>query len=172
MSTKLIVLRGPSGSGKSSVAKAVRAAMTTPTAIIEQDYVRRILLKEKDVPHGDNIELIKNITLFALAHSYNVILEGIFDRGRYGKMIDEILRAHPGENYFFYFNISFDETLRRHQQKPNHDEFGETEMRNWYKDLDLLDSVKENIIHESNSLEDTVAKILSMTGLQSVVPSR
>lgn len=46
--TKLIVLRGPSGSGKSSAARAVREAQKQQIAIIEQDYWRRIVLKEKD----------------------------------------------------------------------------------------------------------------------------
>jgi hypothetical protein len=159
--TTLIVLRGPSGSGKSSVARVVRAVQTTPTALVEQDYLRRILLKEKDVPNGVNIELIKRITLLALAHSYNVIMEGIFDKGRYAEMFKEILQAHPVQNYLFYFHTTFAETLRRHEHKPNHDEFGETEMRGWYKELDLFDFVSEEIIPESSTLEETTKRIIT-----------
>lgn len=159
--TTLIVLRGPSGSGKSTVARAVRSAQTTPTALVEQDYMRRILLKEKDVPNGVNIELIKRTALLALEHSYNVIMEGIFDKGRYASMFKEILRVHPDHNYFYYFNISFDETLRRHKQKPNRDEFGEAEMRRWYKELDLFDFVSEEIISESSTLDETTKRILT-----------
>lgn len=159
--TTLIVLRGPSGSGKSSVARAVRAVQTTPTALIEQDYLRRILLKEKDVPNGVNIELIKRVTLLALAKSYNVIMEGIFDKGRYTDMFKEIIKVHPDQNYFFYFHTTFAETLRRHEHKPNRDEFGETEMRGWYKELDLFDFVSEEIIPESSTLEETTKRILT-----------
>lgn len=157
--TKLIVLRGPSGSGKSTIAKAVRATQARPMAVIEQDYLRRILLKEKDVPNGLNIELIKKTTLFLLDSSYDVIMEGIFDKKRYSKMFKEITEQHPTNNYFFYFDISLEETLRRHQYKPNQDDFGEREMRNWYKEKDFLNFVNEVIIPEEFSLEETVERI-------------
>ena len=39
--TKLIVLRGPSGSGKSSAAKSARLAQTELMALIEQDHFRQ-----------------------------------------------------------------------------------------------------------------------------------
>lgn len=99
--TKLIVLRGPSGSGKSSIAKMVRLAQQEKMALIEQDHFRRIVLKEKDVPNGLNAELIKQTIFFALEHSYHVLLEGIFYTENYGRMFEEILSAHPNNNYFF-----------------------------------------------------------------------
>lgn len=51
--SKLIVLRGNSGSGKSTTAKMLRDAAIakgtkTKIAIIEQDYLRRYILKEKE----------------------------------------------------------------------------------------------------------------------------
>ncbi|MCE9643064.1 MAG: kinase [Candidatus Andersenbacteria bacterium] len=162
--TKLIVLRGPSGSGKSSAARAVRDAQKQKTAIVEQDYLRRIVLKEKDIPNGLNIELIKKTTLFLLDNSYNVIMEGIFDSDRYGEMLKEIIAEHPNNNYFFYFNISLEETIRRHQYKPNKDEFGEKELRRWYKENDLLNFVQEESIAENLSLEQIVERILVATG--------
>lgn len=163
--TKLIVLRGPSGSGKSSTAKAVRAMQEHPIALVEQDYLRRILLKEKHTPNGLNIELIKRTILFALENSYNVIAEGIFEASCYGKMFEEIIQKHPKDNYFFYFDVSFKETLRRHQYKPNKDEFGENEMRKWYKDKDFLECAKEIIMPEKNTLEETKILISSASGL-------
>lgn len=158
-STKLIVLRGPSGSGKSTVARAVRETQEQQVAIVEQDYLRRTLLKEKDIPNGLNIELIKRTTLFLLDNSRDVVLEGIFDKRRYSTMFKEILVVHPLNNYFFYFDISLEETLRRHQDKPNKDDFGEDEMRRWYKEYDLLDVVDEEIIAEQSSFEETVERV-------------
>lgn len=158
----LIVLRGPSGSGKSTVAKAARAMQKEPTALIEQDYLRRIVLKEKDVADGVNITLIKDVTVFALEHSYNVIMEGIFDSERYGEMFKELLAFHPKNNFFFYFDISFEETLRRHMNKSNRDDFGESEMRTWYKEKDFLECIQEEVIPESNTLEETVQQITTV----------
>lgn len=158
--TKLVVLRGPSGSGKSSVARAIRAMQDRPVALIEQDYVRRVILSEGDVPNGLNIELIKRTVLFALDESYDVILEGIFDAGRYERMFEEIVQSHNANNYFFYFDIPLDETIRRHQFKPNKDEFGEKKLREWYKEKDFLHCVKESIITKQSALDETVEFII------------
>ena len=162
---KLIVLRGPSGSGKSSIAKAVRAAQSEPMAYIEQDYWRRTVLKEKDVIDGLNIQLIKQVVLFSLENSYDVIMEGIFDKNRYQKMFEELISLHPQENYFFYFDISFEETLRRHETKPNKDEFGEKEMKAWYKEKDFLECVSEEVISERTTMEGSIKQIQAVSGL-------
>jgi len=164
--TKLIVLRGNSGSGKSTVAKAVRLAQDGPMAYVEQDYLRRVLLKEDDVADGLNIRLIREVVAFSLDNGYHVIMEGLFRKKRYEEMFEELLKIHPSDNHFFFFDISLEETLIRHQTKGNRDEFGEKEMREWYKGNDLLDCVKETIIPEQSSLEDSVSQILLATGLQ------
>lgn len=158
--SKLIVLRGPSGSGKSSAARGIREGLGRGVAIIEQDYLRRIILREKDVPNGLNIQLIKKTTLFLLRNSYDVILEGIFDTDRYAEMFQEIIALHPKNNFFYYFNVSFQETVRRHQFKDNKDDFGEKEMKQWYKKEDFLAPAKEKIIPEQYTLEQTVQAIL------------
>jgi hypothetical protein len=52
--TRLIVVRGNSASGKSSVAAGLPERSSTATlAIIGQDNVRRIALHERDRPCGD-----------------------------------------------------------------------------------------------------------------------
>ena len=160
--TVLIVLRGPSGSGKSTVAKAVREAFGDTMALIEQDHFRRIVLKEKDIPNGLNIELIKRTVLFALEHGRHVILEGILDAGRYEAMLKEVTAIHPEQNHFFYFDISLEETIRRHQTKPNKDDFGEKELRLWYKRNNLLSFVTEHLVHEQQTVDQIRDNILSI----------
>lgn len=172
MNTRLIVLRGPSGSGKSSIAKAVRLKCletNKKTAYIEQDYFRRIVLKEKDIPNGFNIQFIKETVKFFLNNQYDVIMEGIFDQGRYEKMFEDLIETHSVNNFFFYFDISLAETLHRHNMKPNKNDFGEKELKEWYKDKDLLKCISEEIIPESNSFEDTVNFIYQFIQSPSVI---
>ncbi len=157
---KLIVIRGPSGSGKSTASVLLRSRLDTPTALIGQDYLRRIVLKEPDVPNGDNHDLIKQVVLFALDRGYTVILEGIFDAERYEHMFEEILEQHPNDNAFFYLDVSLMETLCRHETKPDKHAFGETEMRQWFKSKDLLDCQSEIVIPELNSVEVLVDRIM------------
>lgn len=165
---QLIVLRGPSGAGKSTVAKRIHheeIARGKKMAYVEQDYFRRVILKERDVRGGYNAELIKTVTLLLLQKSSSVILEGIFDRDRYQEMFQSILAEHPVQNFFFYFDISFEETLKRHQTKPNCHEFGEKEMRAWYKEKNFLNFIQENILSEEYSFEETVEYIRKVSEL-------
>lgn len=59
--TKLIVLRGNSASGKSTVAAGIRSRRGRGIAIVGQDHLRRIVLRERDVPGGVNIGLIDTV---------------------------------------------------------------------------------------------------------------
>lgn len=163
--TKLILLRGPSGSGKSSVAQAVREKSTQRIAWVEQDFLRRMVLKEKDRPESINRDLIFQVVAFALAHDYHVMLEGILYTKHYRDMLEKLFTLHPNNNFVYYFGIPFDETLRRHATKPNKDEFGEAEMRRWFVERDVLGAGGEKVIPETYTLEQTVAEILQDTGL-------
>jgi adenylate kinase family enzyme len=155
---KLIILRGNSGSGKSTVAESLRERMGYGTALVEQDYIRRKLLREQDKPAQPNIELIAMNVRFALSRHYNVILEGILFTEHYGEMLRELV-ANPTDSHVYYFDISFDETLRRHKTKPNAHEFGENEMRDWFVSQDLLGVENEQIISEESGFDETVERI-------------
>ncbi len=165
----LIVLRGNSGSGKSTTAQllretAIKNGTKQKIALIEQDYLRRIVLKEKESEGSDNIELIFQTVSFALERNYIVILEGILYSERYRAMLSK-LNGIASENHYFYFDVSLDETLRRHKSKPNAHDFGEQEMRKWYKPLDLLVFKNEKTIHQEQSQQKVVSTILEYTGL-------
>ena len=163
---KLIILRGNSGSGKSTVAKMLREACSEKIAIVEQDYLRRFVLKEKESEGTNNIDLIKQTATYALEHGYNVVLEGILYFPRYGEMLKHLTGKWP-DNHVYYFDISLAETLRRHMTKSNSHEFGEEQMREWYRRSDLTNFDNERMIDESSSLEDTVKRIIRETGLAS-----
>lgn len=159
---KLIILRGNSGSGKTTVAHKLREASVRKIAIVGQDNIRRAILKEKEVDDGDNIDLIVNIVEFSLGRGYDVILEGILNFPRYGGMLKKLVDQFPN-NFVYYFEVSLEETLKRHVTKPNAHEFGEKEMRQWYKVMDLTGFRNEVIIAENSSLQETLEKILSET---------
>jgi len=64
----LVIVRGNSGSGKSTVAAEVRRRYGRGCALIEQDYLRRIVLREHDsgsilaVAPGFIITMVRAIT--------------------------------------------------------------------------------------------------------------
>jgi gluconate kinase len=161
----LIVIRGNSGSGKSSVAKAVRTAYGRGVAVVGQDNVRREILRERDATDGANIGLIDLITRYSLAQGYHVVLEGILAASRYGAMLAGLRRDHPTCSAFFYLDVSFEETLRRHQTRPLHLEVTADQMRGWYQARDLLPGGCEIVIDEDSTLETTVRQVLEESGL-------
>ena len=63
-------------------------------------------------------------------------------------MLCQLLNDFQGEKLIYYFDISFEETVRRHAGKPNAHEFGESEMRQWWKDQDVLGVSGERRIGE------------------------
>jgi adenylylsulfate kinase-like enzyme len=163
MKQHLIIIRGNSGSGKSTLARELRLQMMEKginTALVEQDYFRRIVLKEKERKNGDNIALIKQTVLFALKRRYSVVLEGILSFSRYGTTLEE-LRKYSEQTFVYYMDIPFEETLRRHNTKPNAHEFGEKEMKEWWRERDVTNFPEEKIIRANDTLEQSIQSILN-----------
>lgn len=154
--TRLIIVRGNSGSGKTTVARAVRLGYGRGCALVEQDYLRRTVLRERDVDGGITPALIAQTVRFALDHGYHVVLEGILARARYGAMLTDLCRAHRGRTTVFYLDIPWEETLRRHATRPQAAEFGEAEMRGWFQPGDLLGIEGERIVDPGLALEETI----------------
>ncbi len=161
-SNLFIVLRGPSGSGKTTIAKKLFENSKTKTALIQQDHYRFIFnpagggsKTNAKVIH----QMIEHNTKAALRQGYNVILEGVLGSKNYDEIIDRIIAEHSGSSYIFYFDISFQETLKRHNTKAERSEFGEEEMRVWYPASYKSGHALEKLIPEAFSVDETVQYI-------------
>lgn len=163
----LVVIRGNSGSGKTTTARELRRRYGRGCALIEQDYVRRIVLRE----HGSSKTptaapgFIATMARAALGSGYHVVLEGSLHTGGYGTPLRELIAGHPGPSYTAWMDVSLDETLRRHAGRPELAHISAAMMRSWYTPLDLLGVPGEQVIDEASTLEDTVAAILHDSGL-------
>lgn len=141
--------------------------MARPTAYIEQDHYR-FIFRPPGGQEGETKtihEMILQNTLTALRDGYDVILEGILNRPSYHEVFEALVREHPDNNHVFYFDISFDETLRRHRLRKTANLFTEEDMRGWYREKDVLGYNFEYIISEKSSLAQTIMKIRKMTGI-------
>lgn len=166
-STSLIVLRGNSGSGKTSVAAGVRDRCGRGIAVVGQDNLRRVVLRERDLPGAANIGLISAVARYALGHGFHVIIEGILDAGRYGEMLAALRCDHRGRSCWYYLDVPFEETMRRHAGRPQAAEFGRAQMQAWYRERDLLPGGIEQLIPAASALHDTVSRVLHDAGLAS-----
>lgn len=163
--TRLVVLRGNSASGKSFVAACIRDRFGRGLALVGQDNLRRIVLRERDRPGAANIGLIDLTARYALDAGYHVVVEGILYADHYGAMLARLRADHRGPTHGYYLHVPFAETLARHATKPQAGEYGEAEMRDWYRELDLLPGGPETVIGADSALTETVDFILLDTGL-------
>lgn len=157
--TRLVVLRGNSGSGKSTTAKEIRRRIGIGVAWVEQEYLRRTLLLEHPHPGTPNIGLIDQTTRYALDHGYHVVLEGGFYSPVYGEMLRELIADHAGPTGVYYFQLDFEETLRRHYTKPQISAVTPEMIRSWYQPNDVLGVPGEELIEATSTLDQTVDRI-------------
>lgn len=162
---KLIIIRGPSGAGKSSVARALLEESKRPTLLVSVDQIRKSFSDQSKPDHRTTKDLTTNNVLFGLSNGYNVVLEGILNIKTDTPYLDKILKAHPKENYFFYLDVSYEETLRRHKGRPEKKLFGEAEMREWRGWATPTGHPSETIIPEDSSLEETVSLVQKTAGI-------
>lgn len=165
MSSKLVIIRGNSGSGKTTVAKKLRYAigdgLSDDTMLVQQDTFRREILRERDELHKESIiELLEIVVEFGRKQNRTVILEGIFSKKKYGEMLERMASTFD-HTYTYYFDLPFEETLKRHATKANAHEFGEKEMREWWNEKDYLGIRSEKILDETMSIEEVVHRIMS-----------
>jgi len=165
MASKLIVIRGPSGSGKSTVAKALFKRAIHKTCLIEQDYYR-FIFRSRDGGSKENSatihKMIKENILTALSDGYDVILEGILATQSYVDDLNEIICKHSTENYLFYFDVSLEETIRRHQTRPsrNTSTYTESDLRTFYPETYIPVCENERIVSETSSVNETLNYIV------------
>jgi predicted kinase len=165
----LIIIRGNSGAGKSTVARAVRNAYGRGCALVDQDHLRRIVLREHDTG-GLAARLITQTARIALDGGYHVIVEGILPSRHYGADLRALMRDHAGPAATYYLEVSLEESLRRHATRPDAP-FGPDQMRAWYQAEDLLGVPDEVVIPETSSFKESVNLITHSSGLAAAPPT-
>lgn len=156
---RLIILRGNSGSGKTTVAKELQKCFGRNTMLISQDVVRRDMLMVKDSENTEAIPLMMELLKYGHMHSDIVILEGIMYADWYRPLFELAVQLYGTGIFSYYFDLTFEETLRRHQTKANCHEFGEEAMRRWWNEKDFSDVLNETSITAEKSLDCIVTEI-------------
>ncbi|MDO4713061.1 MAG: AAA family ATPase [Candidatus Saccharibacteria bacterium] len=158
----LIILRGNSGSGKTSTARLLQRELGYGTMVVSQDVVRREMLYVEDtVKQNPTPQLLHDLCMYGNKLGGMVILEGVLGREKYGGVLYKLLRNFQGNIHVYYFDISLEETVRRHGQRAESQEFGIEKMRAWRREKDYLGTPGEVLINETMSQDDIVQMIIS-----------
>lgn len=159
---KLIVIRGPSGSGKTTVAKRLQSGLTNPSLLLCEDEIRFKFSNWKQPDHKACKELALVSILSGLESGFDVIYEGISNVETYDQYFQKVFAEHPQDNHFFYLDVSFPETVRRHDTRPQKTDFTAAEMKRWRAYASPTGYTGEIIIREESSLEQTVHRIMKV----------
>ncbi|WP_034762178.1 kinase [Rossellomorea vietnamensis] len=160
MESTLIIIRGNSGSGKTTTAKRIQQHLGRGTLLVSQDVVRRDMLKVQDRDGNLSMDLIRQITEYGRGKCEYVIVEGIFSEQRYGDMIRELIQFYNGKAHTYYYDLSFQETVRRHNSRSKKTEFGEESLRDWWNAEDYLRVNGEVQLTDEMTQDEIVEMIL------------
>ncbi|MDF2606850.1 MAG: hypothetical protein K0S34_1045 [Bacillales bacterium] len=138
MESKLIIIRGNSRSGKTTIAKSLQNHLGNGTLMVSQDTVRRDMLKVHDRDGNLSIDLIRQIAEYGKGKCEFVIVEGILYKNRYGEMLNKLIEFFNHKVHIYYYDLPFEETVLRHNDSPKKMEFGEDSLRSWWIPNDYL----------------------------------
>ncbi|OLT18570.1 hypothetical protein BJF80_14885 [Serinicoccus sp. CUA-874] len=158
----LIVVRGNSGSGKSTVARRLQELLAPPpTAILQQDHVRRVVYRERTGEGTAHAEMPEVAARHCLHRGHHVVLDGILDATTYGPMLQRSATL-AGNARFFAFDLTFKETVRRHATRPQAREFGVEAMAGWHHGWQPLPFVEEERITAEESVDEIVTRVVGV----------
>ncbi|WP_430610247.1 AAA family ATPase [Enterococcus sp. DIV0876] len=165
MAATLILLRGNSGSGKTTIAKALHAYFGADALLISQDVFRKEIFHIKDTPNNPAIELMLRTIQYGQSCVPIVIVEGIFSSDVYHDFLKDVFRLFAHKHLVYYFDIPFEITCQRHQTRPQNKQFSETDMRRWWRPNDWLQDkmaivIDEKVITQEQSETDTTNQII------------
>lgn len=158
---KLIIIRGNSGSGKTSAAKALQKRFGNHTMLISQDVIRREMLRVKDGPDTLVLPLLNELLFYGYKHCNIVILEGILNAQWYMPLFQTALELFGEDIYAYYYDLPFEETVLRHQTKAKKNEFGVQDMKRWWIEKDYIKVIPEKRITAEQTLEEAVNMIMA-----------
>ena len=157
----LVLLRGNSGSGKTSLAKLLQERFGPNTMRLSHDMIRMDMLHVRGREGAEkSLPLLFALLEYGRAHCETVVLEGILPTGDYCPLFEAAQRLYGERIFAYYYDLSFEETLRRHATKPNRNDFGESDMRRWWQERDFIGFLPEALFSEEISLEDAAARIV------------
>ena len=147
----LVIIRGNSGSGKTSLADALQAHFGTDHClVIHQDQVRRDILHANDHVGTPAVALIEDLIRFGQTHYPLVIVEGILRQDVYGEMLAQVVNQWQGPTLIYYLDVPFATCVAHNRQR-----FDEAMQKRWWRADDVLSAEDRRMPHRD------VARVLS-----------
>ena len=101
---------------------------------------------------------------FGYDHDLLVLVEGFYETDIYGQMLERLKKLFAPQVFAYYYDLSFEETVRRHQTRAKQEEFTLADMKRWWKDRDFLGWEEESFFTDEDSLETAFQRICQDLG--------
>ena len=154
-----VTIAGKTGVGKTTIAKELQQVFGNNTMLISQDVIRRDMLKVKDGENTKALPLLEELLRYGRKHSEIVILEGILNAEWYRALFELAVALYGKNIYAYYFDIPFEETVKRHKTKPNCNDFSAEDMQRWWNEKDYISVLHETRITAEQDRESIVCDI-------------
>ncbi|TKH91094.1 hypothetical protein FC691_31595, partial [Bacillus cereus] len=90
----------------------------------------------------------------------------ILNSHRYGEMLKELIRYFDENAFAYYFDLSLEETIRRHNTRDKRHEFGEDSLQKWYNPHDTIKVATETIFTDNFTQKDIFDAILNDVAIE------
>lgn len=107
------------------------------------------------------IPLLLNLLDYGYDNCQTVIVEGILRSDWYQPIWQKVLELYRLEDiYAYYYDLPFDETVKRHSGREKAKAFGQDALKRWWVDKDYLKIIPETAFSKEISLEEAKRQIL------------
>ena len=118
------------------------------------------MLRVKDGDHTLALPLLEDLLTYGYHNCNYVILEGILNAKWYASLFKEAQVLFGKQIYAYYFDIPFEETMKRHQER-HEASFGEKQMRSWWNEKDYIGFIPEYAFTSQMHLDDEISIIMN-----------
>ncbi len=152
---KLIIIRGPPGSGKSTISLLVAKGLKEKTVVLPKDVIQfgfRFVGIDKSEHKSDAV--INNMTKYYLENSINVVIDSVFGGDDLNERIKKIerLAADRGAKLFIInLDVNLENSLKRNEMRKK--EMPNSEVKKWHNYF-YKQPIQHGFILDNNNISE------------------
>lgn len=142
--SKLLVIRGATGSGKSSLANYIHNYIVGSSVLLPQDVFTVDFIKNESSLFKASLDALETSARAYLNSDTVVILEGVFSAKHWEEMIYRL--SVDTERHYFFLSTTVDTSIERAGKREKSAQITEEDVRLWHPKSTPLHAANETVI--------------------------